>query len=122
MTGETTSKPRALVPVPRAGATLTRKRKLVALAVAGTSDVVQMIFSAAFIEGAGSPFELALDAVTAAAILFIVGFHWRLAIALIAELVPGVDLFPTWTAVVLASPSSRASSRGSCSSSRSPAR
>jgi len=105
MTGETTSKPRALVPVPRAGATLTRKRKLVALAVAGTSDVVQMIFSAAFIEGAGSPFELALDAVTAAAILFIVGFHWRLAIALIAELVPGVDLFPTWTAVVLSLPS-----------------
>ena len=41
---------------------------------------------------------------TAVAILAIVGFQWRLAIALAAELVPGVDLFPTWTAVVASLP------------------
>jgi hypothetical protein len=81
--------------------TLTRRRKLVALAVAGASDVGQMVFSPAFVEGAGSPFEIALDAVTALVILLIVGFEWRLAFALAAELIPGVDIFPTWTAVVL---------------------
>ena len=74
---------------------------MVALAIAGASDIAQMVFSPAFVEGAGSPFEVALDAVTAIVILLIVGFEWRLAFALAAELIPGVDIFPTWTAVVL---------------------
>jgi hypothetical protein len=42
-----------------------------------------------------------LDAVTAIALLVVLGFRWRLALALAAELVPGVALFPSWTAVVL---------------------
>lgn len=87
--------------------TLTRRRKILALAVAAASDAVQLIFSPAFGEGAGSPLDVALDVVTAGVILVIVGFQWRLAIALAAELVPGVDLFPTWTAVVLSLPSER---------------
>ncbi len=82
-----------------------RRRKTIAALVAGASDLAQMIFFPAFVEGAASPFELALDAATALAILLIVGFRWRLAIALALELVPGVDLFPTWTAVVLSLPS-----------------
>jgi hypothetical protein len=77
---------------------------MVALAVAGASDLAQLIFAPAFAEGAGSPVDVALDAVTAIVILLIVGLEWRLAIALAAELVPGVDLFPTWTAVVLSLP------------------
>jgi hypothetical protein len=88
--------------------TLTSRRKYFALAAAGISDLAQMIFAPAFVEGAGSPFEVALDAVTAVVILVIVGFEWRLAIALAAELVPGVDLFPTWTAVVLSLPTAPA--------------
>ena len=55
-------------------------------------------------EGAASPFEVALDALTALVILLIVGFQWRLLIALVAELVPGLDMFPTWAAVVLSLP------------------
>jgi hypothetical protein len=83
---------------------VSRKRKRVALAVAALSDVVQMALFPVFAEGASSPFDVALDAATAIAILAIVGFRWRLAIALVAELVPGVDLFPTWTAVVASLP------------------
>jgi hypothetical protein len=74
---------------------------MIALFIAGASDLVQGIFFPVFIEGAASPFELALDAATALAILLTVGFEWRLAVALAIELVPAVDLFPTWTAVVL---------------------
>lgn len=83
---------------------VSRRRKRLALAVAAVSDVVQVALFPAFVEGAASPFDAALDAATALAILAIVGFHWRLAIALAAELVPGVDLFPTWTAVVASLP------------------
>jgi hypothetical protein len=83
---------------------VSRRRKRVALAVAALSDVVQMALFPVFAEGATSPFDVALDAATAVAILAIVGFRWRLAIALLAELVPGVDLFPTWTAVVASLP------------------
>jgi hypothetical protein len=83
---------------------VSRRRKRLALAVAALSDVAQMAVFPAFIEGAGSPFDVALDVATAIAILAIVGFQWRLAIALAVELVPGADLFPTWTAVVASLP------------------
>lgn len=79
-----------------------------ALAIAGLSDLLQVVFVPAFVEGAASPFDVVLDAVTAVALLFVLGLKWRLAIALIAELVPGVDLFPTWSAVVLSLPAASA--------------
>ena len=79
-------------------------RKRVALALAAVSDLAQWVFFPVVAEGAASPVEVALDAVTAVAILLVVGFQWRLAIALVTELVPGLDLFPTWTAVVLSLP------------------
>jgi hypothetical protein len=81
--------------------TISRRRKMIALFIAGVSDLAQGVFFPVFIEGAASPFELAIDATTALAILLVVGFEWRLAFALAVELVPAVDLFPTWTAVVL---------------------
>jgi hypothetical protein len=85
-------------------AAVTRARKNVALLVAGAADLAQAVFFPVFIEGVASPFEIGLDVVTAVAILLVVGFKWRLAIALAMELVPGADLFPTWTAVVLSLP------------------
>ncbi|MGH7294906.1 MAG: hypothetical protein ACRELB_08235, partial [Polyangiaceae bacterium] len=75
------------------------------------SDLAQWFFFPVLSEGALSPFEIALDAVTAVVILLVVGFQWRLAIALAAELVPGLDLFPTWTAVVLSLPVDEAANR-----------
>jgi hypothetical protein len=85
-------------------AAVARSRKNVALLLAGAADLAQAVFFPLFVEGAASPFELGLDVVTAIAILLVVGFKWRLAIALATELVPGADLFPTWTAVVLSLP------------------
>ena len=83
---------------------LTKKRKRAAFAVAAISDVVQMGLFPFFIEGALSPWEIALDFATAIAILLIVGFRWRFAFALALELVPGVDMFPTWAALVVGLP------------------
>jgi hypothetical protein len=83
-------------------------RKRVALGIAALSDLTQWLFFPVLSEGALSPFEVALDALTALTILAVVGFQWRLLIALAAELVPGLDMFPTWTAVVLSLPTARA--------------
>jgi hypothetical protein len=83
---------------------LTPARKRAAIAVAALADVTQVALLPLFVEGALSPWEIAIDLATALAILLIAGFHWRLAIALVTELVPGVDLFPTWTALVASLP------------------
>jgi len=80
--------------------TVPRRRKRWALAVAAAVDLAQVVFMPLFVEGAASPFDLALDAATAITLLFLLGFRWRLALALATELVPGVDAFPTWTALV----------------------
>src|SRR5215472_6531798 len=83
---------------------VSRRRKWLALAVAALADAIQTGLFPAFIEGAISPADDGLDAVTAVLLLIILGFRWRLAFALATELIPGVDLFPTWTAVVVSVP------------------
>ena len=81
--------------------TVSRSRRRAALALAATSDALQWALFPVTVEGALSPVEIAIDAGTALVLLLVLGFRWRLAFALALELVPGVDLFPTWTAVVL---------------------
>lgn len=77
-----------------------RKRKLAALGIAGLTDLVQIVFLPLFWEGGASPFDTVLDILAAIALFAILGFKWRLLIGLVAELIPGLDLFPTWTAAV----------------------
>jgi hypothetical protein len=48
------------------------------------------------------PAQWLLDAMTAIALLFTIGFRWPLFIALAVEVVPAIELFPAWTLVVLA--------------------
>jgi hypothetical protein len=99
--------PTELIPVARSVASpaaVVRKRKAIALGVAALSDLVQVALLPLFVEGVTSPFDIALDAATALAILLVVGFRWRLVLALALELVPGGDLFPSWTAMVLSLP------------------
>ena len=48
------------------------------------------------------PAQWLLDAATATALLFTLGFRWQLFIALAVEVVPALELFPAWTLVVLA--------------------
>src|SRR5271165_6162151 len=48
------------------------------------------------------PLQWLLDAVTAAALLIVLGFRWPLLVALAIEVVPALELFPAWTLAVLA--------------------
>jgi hypothetical protein len=61
---------------------------------------VQLVFLPMFVEGAASPLQDVLDVVTVIALVLVLGFHWRLALAFAAELIPEAVLFPTWLAVV----------------------
>lgn len=80
------------------------KRKRIALAIAALADVAQVGGFPIFAEGVLSIPDDVLDVVVAVALLFVLGFRWRLVLSLAVELVPGLTLFPTWTAVVLSMP------------------
>ena len=73
-------------------------------AVALIADFVQLALFPLFAEGALSPFQDALDVLVALTLLVTVGFRWRSLFAFGVELVPGLALFPTWTAMVLTLP------------------
>lgn len=76
-------------------------RKRIALAIAALADGVQLGFFPVFGEGALSIPDDLLDAAVAVLLVITLGWSWRLSVALAAELVPGLALFPTWTAFVL---------------------
>ncbi len=84
---------------------LSRRRKLLALFVAGLADLIEIALFPLFLEGAASPFDLVLDLLTAAVLWAVAGFRWRYLLAFAAEALPLVSLFPTWTALVLTLPS-----------------
>ena len=50
--------------------------------------------------GAVSPLDDVIDVVTAVALTGLVGFHWAFLPTFIAEIVPFVDLVPSWTLAV----------------------
>jgi hypothetical protein len=83
---------------------VTKKQKRVAFGVALIADVVQLALFPLFAEGALSPFQDTLDVLVALTLLVTVGFRWRALLAFGVELVPGLALFPTWTAMVLTLP------------------
>lgn len=80
---------------------VSRTRKRIALGIAALADALQLGLFPVFAEGVLSIPDDALDAVVAVLLLVTLGWRWRLVVALAAELVPGLALFPTWTAFVL---------------------
>ncbi len=48
------------------------------------------------------PAQWILDAVTAVALVIVLGFRWKLLMAMAVEVVPAIQLFPAWTLVVAA--------------------
>jgi hypothetical protein len=72
-----------------------------ARAIAVAADVVQIGLFPLFSPGGVSPFDTALDVVVAAALSWLVGWHWAFLPSFAAEIVPFVDLIPSWTAAVL---------------------
>src|ERR1700681_3736569 len=71
-----------------------------AWAVALAADAVQIAAFPLFVEGGISPADSLLDLIVAFVLIRLLGWHWAFLPTLAAELVPGADLFPTWTAAV----------------------
>ncbi|HWZ42567.1 MAG TPA: hypothetical protein VNW97_03785 [Candidatus Saccharimonadales bacterium] len=68
--------------------------------VALLADAIQIFAFPIFSEGAASPADAVLDLITATILVRLLGWHWAFLPSLAAELVPVLDLFPTWTAAV----------------------
>jgi len=75
-----------------------RTRNKLALAVALSADLIQIIFFPMFVEGVLSPVDDVLDIAVGATLWSLLGWHYAFIPALVAEAIPGLDLVPTWTA------------------------
>jgi hypothetical protein len=71
-----------------------------AWAVALAADALQSAVLPLFAEGGFSPADSLLDLVVGVLLIRLLGWHWAFLPTLAAELIPGIDLFPTWTAAV----------------------
>lgn len=79
---------------PAASFGITARRKALAFVIAAISDAISVgtVFT--------PPAQIAVDAVTAALLFWVLGFRWQLLPALAAEAIPVVSAFPTWTLAV----------------------
>jgi hypothetical protein len=68
--------------------------------VAIVADAIQIVGMPLFAEGGFSPLDTGLDVIVGAILIKLLGWHWAFLPTFAAELVPGLDLFPTWTAAV----------------------
>jgi len=72
-----------------------------ALTVAILADAIQIGVFPFFAQGVLSPLDDLLDIAVAWLLIRLLGWHWAFLPTFIAELVPGLDLVPTWTVAVL---------------------
>lgn len=72
-----------------------------ALGIAMFADALQIVLFPLFGEGALSPANDLLDIAVAWTLTRLLGWHWAFLPSFLAELVPGLDLVPTWTVAVL---------------------
>jgi len=79
---------------------LNSPQQRLAWAVAIAADAIQIAALPLFAEGALSAADSLLDLVVAFVLIRLLGWHWAFLPTLAAELIPGIDLFPTWTAAV----------------------
>ena len=77
-----------------------RRRVRLARTLALAADALQIAVLPLVFEGIASPLEDILDVVTAALMIGLLGWHWAFLPAFASELVPFLDLFPTWSAAV----------------------
>ena len=68
--------------------------------IAIMADAIQLVGMPLFVEGGFSPLDTALDVVVGGILIKLLGWHWAFLPTFAAELMPGLDLFPTWTAAV----------------------
>ena len=79
---------------------LKSREQRLAWAVAIGADALQLLAFPFFAEGGASPADWVLDLFVAFVLTRLLGWHWAFLPSLAAELIPGLDLFPTWTAAV----------------------
>ncbi len=72
-----------------------------AWAIAIAADALQIVLLPMFAAGAVSPVTDAVDVVVAIALIQLLGWHWAFLPTFVVELLPGIDLLPTWTAALL---------------------
>jgi len=80
---------------------VTRRRVLAARVLAVVADGLQLGLFPLFVGGALSVVNNVLDVVVAGGMIALVGWHWAFLPTFLAELVPGLDLVPTWTMAAL---------------------
>ena len=71
-----------------------------AWAIAIAADALQIAALPLFAEGGVSPADSLLDLLVGYSLIRLLGWHWAFLPTIAAELIPGADLFPTWTAAV----------------------
>lgn len=79
---------------------MSRDRVLAARIIAVVADAVQFGLMPLFAGGAPEVFDAALDVAVGAAMVALLGWHWAFLPAFAVELLPGIDLAPTWTIAV----------------------
>jgi hypothetical protein len=71
-----------------------------AWAIAIAADALQIAALPFFVEGAVSPADSLLDLAVGFIMIRLLGWHWAFLPSFAAKLIPGADLFPTWTSAV----------------------
>ena len=80
--------------------TLKTPEHRLAWAIALAADALQITVAPLFVAGGISPVDTILDVLVGALLIRLLGWHWAFLPTFAAELLPGFDLFPTWTAAV----------------------
>ena len=80
---------------------ISRNRILAARILAVVADAIQLGIWPLFVGGATSPFNDVLDVAVGAAMVWLVGWHWSFVPSFAAELIPFVDMAPTWAVAVM---------------------
>lgn len=75
---------------------ITRRRKILAFAIAAVSDAISIPAELA------PPVQWTVDGLTALALLAVLGWRWTLLPVLVVEAIPLLGMFPTWTLAVSA--------------------
>src|ERR1700677_2169480 len=83
---------------------ITRKRILIAYGVAIVADLIEFPIAALELTMIGAPvamfFSFVLDVFVFGILTFLLGFHWLFLPSFLVEVVPGLDMLPTWVGCV----------------------
>jgi hypothetical protein len=77
-----------------------KRRVVAARVIAVAADAVQIGLLPLFAGGAPTGFDAVLDVAVGVTMVALLGWHWAFLPAFAVELVPAVDLAPTWTIAV----------------------